>query len=252
MRGLQSEMGRGQSYGWHRHDEYQLAYAATGRLRVAMRDWACTISARQAILLPAAVEHEVTAVTGAAFHSVYWRPDAEQSRDDGARVVDVSPLLHELILKSTGLAGVRHAARRWKAFAEAICCELDLPPESTVPERPAGVTRGQRVADRLSDDPADARPLRDIACQIGCSEKTLSRAFRAELGLPFGEWRRNARIRHAIRLLEAGHRVAEVADRVGYSSVSAFIAMFRRYMDCTPGQYRERRVEPDRESSTRG
>jgi AraC-like DNA-binding protein len=51
------------------------------------------------------------------------------------------------------------------------------------------------------------------------------------------EWRRRLRLLHAVRLLAEGEPVTAVALEVGYSSVSAFIAVFRKEFGTTPGRY---------------
>lgn len=42
---------------------------------------------------------------------------------------------------------------------------------------------------------------------------------------------------HAVRLLASGRAVTEVAFDVGYDSVSAFIAAFKRCFGTTPARY---------------
>lgn len=51
------------------------------------------------------------------------------------------------------------------------------------------------------------------------------------------EWRRRLRLLHAVRLLAEGEAVTGAALASGYSSVSAFIAVFRKEFGTTPGRY---------------
>jgi AraC-like DNA-binding protein len=53
-----------------------------------------------------------------------------------------------------------------------------------------------------------------------------------------GEWRQRARICRAIGLLAAGGTVKDIALEVGYSTPSAFVAVFKRYAGNTPGKLR--------------
>ena len=75
------------------------------------------------------------------------------------------------------------------------------------------------------------------------SERTLARQFVRELGMSFGEWRQRLRYLAAIEALETSHSVQEIAFDLGYSSGSAFIAMFARQAGCTPEQYRRSHQE---------
>jgi AraC-like DNA-binding protein len=51
------------------------------------------------------------------------------------------------------------------------------------------------------------------------------------------QWRRRLRVVEALRLLASGQRVASVATAVGYSTPSAFSAMFREETGTTPARY---------------
>ena len=55
--------------------------------------------------------------------------------------------------------------------------------------------------------------------------------------MTLAEWRRRLRLLHAVRRLAEGEPVTCVALEVGYSSVSAFIAVFRKTFSTTPGRY---------------
>ena len=57
-----------------------------------------------------------------------------------------------------------------------------------------------------------------------------------------GEWRRRMRLLHAVRLLAEGQSVTTVALEAGYSSVSAFVAVFMKTFGTTPGRYSMTRV----------
>jgi len=62
-------------------------------------------------------------------------------------------------------------------------------------------------------------------------------AFVAGTGLSFGRWRALLRLQAALPALAAGEPVGNVARRVGYESVSAFVAAFRRQTGLTPAGY---------------
>jgi AraC-like DNA-binding protein len=65
----------------------------------------------------------------------------------------------------------------------------------------------------------------------------LTRRFAAETGMPFSEWRQRARLMRALELLMAGQPVTGIALDLGYDSLSAFIAMFRRSLGVSPSKY---------------
>jgi AraC-like DNA-binding protein len=93
------------------------------------------------------------------------------------------------------------------------------------------------VHDRKRDEPSDTSPVDTIARRAGASRRTLERIFRKETGMSLGEWRQQARLLHAMRLLARGEPVTSTALEVGYESISAFIAAFSRVVGTTPGRY---------------
>ena len=56
--------------------------------------------------------------------------------------------------------------------------------------------------------------------------------------MSFGEWRQRQRFLASIEALESSRSIQEIAFDMGYSSASAFIAMFQRQAGSTPEQYR--------------
>jgi AraC-like DNA-binding protein len=94
----------------------------------------------------------------------------------------------------------------------------------------------QRVADALVADPAGTPRIRDLAGQVGVSDRTLERGFAADAGMALGEWRQRARIARAIALLAGGMAVKDVALEVGYETPSAFVVAFKKYVGMTPGK----------------
>ena len=77
------------------------------------------------------------------------------------------------------------------------------------------------------------------ASSANASARTLARLFLAETGLTFGAWRQQARVLEAMGRLGSGAPVTEVALDLGYESVSAFSAMFRRAAGTSPRQYQQ-------------
>jgi len=93
-----------------------------------------------------------------------------------------------------------------------------------------------RVAEALTTDPADTPRIRDLATELAVSERTLERAFAADARMSLGEWRQRSRMCRAIALLAAGGAVRDVALEAGYSTPSAFVAVFKKYVGTTPGK----------------
>ncbi|PYE18058.1 AraC family transcriptional regulator [Williamsia limnetica] len=94
----------------------------------------------------------------------------------------------------------------------------------------------QTIARTLLHDPADPTRLEEWAARLHTSTKTLQRDFVREFGMSYSQWRNRIRLDAAVVLLET-KSVTEVAHRVGYSSVPAFVTAFAREYGHTPGRY---------------
>jgi len=227
-------MPAGVVFNWHTHDDHQLAWAASGVLtvRTELADW--VLPPTRALWIPAGLKHETLAAGTATMRSLYLRPDRSPARWPDPVPVTVTPLLAELI----GYLGGGTLGAEQRGRAEALLGDLLRPvPMTTIEVRMPDDERAAEVAAALLADPADTRTLAGWGRQIGASGRTLARAFLLGTGMPFGQWRRLARLQAALPQLAAGRAVGTVARHVGYETPSAFVAAFRKETGVTPAAY---------------
>jgi AraC-like DNA-binding protein/quercetin dioxygenase-like cupin family protein len=227
-------MPAGLVFDWHAHADHQLAWAASGVLTVRTSVTAWVLPPSRALWIPAGLRHETLSAGAATMRTLYIRPALCPIDWPDAEPVAASPLLAELIgyLEDPGLGPER------RAHAETVLVDLLQPVTMTAIEvRMPAEDRARRVAEALAGDPADGRTLAQWGRQVGASGRTLARAFVAGTGLPFGRWRALLRLQAALPGLAAGEPVGNVARQVGYESVSAFVAAFRRATGVTPARY---------------
>jgi len=225
----------------HKHPWGQLAYAAEGVIEVHADASRFVAPPQRAIWIPAGIVHRVTCAPSTTIRSLYIQADLPGWTTGRCRVIEVSPLLREMIRRFSAMpveydengAGGRFAAVLMDQIAEAREVELRLP----LPHSPLL----QKLCRSLQDHPDEKHQLADWALRAGVSEKTLSRLFLKETGLTFRVWRQRMRLLGALPALEQGNKVTAVASDCGYDSLSAFIAAFKRQFDCTPGEYLARR-----------
>ena len=90
----------------------------------------------------------------------------------------------------------------------------------------------------LHADPARRWTLGELAATAGMSRSLFARRFRARVGeTPIAYLTRWRMMLSAERLTEGSHRLAEVAQSLGYASENAFNTAFKREMGCSPGRY---------------
>ena len=95
------------------------------------------------------------------------------------------------------------------------------------------------ILEYLHQHPADNSPLHVLAQHANMTERTLARYCLKELGMSLNEWRQRLKVIKAMSMLTEGKKVESIALDLGYANASAFINMFKRWMNLTPDQFRK-------------
>jgi AraC-like DNA-binding protein len=224
----------------HSHERAQFIYATAGTMRVAADGSMWVVPPQRALWMPAGVEHGITMLSDVTMRTLYLRDDAAAAMPPSCRVLPVSPLLRELIVRATELPLQYDEDGPAGHVIALLLAELhglqSLPLQLPMPQE----ARLRALCLALLAAPGDQRTLREWAQSVNASERTVARLFQNETGLSFGAWRQQARLLEAMGRLGSGAPVTQVALDLGYDSVSAFSAMFRRAAGASPSAYRHR------------
>src|SRR6201987_4727015 len=98
----------------HFHDRDQLVYASRGVMTVRTGSGAWVVPTYRAVWIPAPVPHSITMSGTVAMRTVYLRPRLARTLPRACCVVNVSPLLKELILHACMYRGLKSGIR-WQA-----------------------------------------------------------------------------------------------------------------------------------------
>lgn len=232
-RGLEA----GQGIARHRHRRAQLVYAQSGVITVTADAGIWVIPPQRAVWMPAGMAHSIRAGGPVAMRSVYVDAAAASGLPSECRVVNVSPLLRELILRAFELPALYDEDGPDGRLMAVILDQLEHLPVARLHLPLPSDGRIKRITRALQEYPADGRSLAQWARMAGASSRTISRLFLKDTGMTFGAWRRQARLLKALEALGSGEPVTTVALDLGYESPSAFIAMFRRAFGMPPGRY---------------
>lgn len=220
----------------HTHTTGQLIASLAGLLSVSTDGGSWVVPATHAIWIPPRVAHAMMSHGAFAGAMVYI---AEQE----------CGILHQMPCTFRVSSLLREAVSRAASWGQPPRNEMEsrvaaviLDEIATSPAEPIGLThpndpRLRRITDAILAQLDDNRSLEDWAAWSGMAPRTLARRLVAETGFSFSEWRQRARTLRAIQLLVEGMSVTTTAIELGYENISAFIAMFRRIMGVTPGQY---------------
>jgi AraC-like DNA-binding protein/mannose-6-phosphate isomerase-like protein (cupin superfamily) len=220
---------------WHEHRRAQFLHGATGVMVVDTADGTWTVPPERAVLIPAATRHRVR-MLGVSTRSLYVEPDAVPWWPEACTVVDVPPLLRELLLTAVEFeAGYPLSGREGSVVAlllHEIAARAPLPFHVGIPASAdlATLCRAYLAA------PDAGVTNADWAARTAMSERAFTRRFRSETGDSPAVWRGRARLLAAVPLLRTAS-VGEVSGRLGYASPAAFTAAFTRAFGTPPSRF---------------
>jgi AraC-like DNA-binding protein/mannose-6-phosphate isomerase-like protein (cupin superfamily) len=227
----------GASTGWHAHPRGQLLYAIEGVMIVRSAAGTWVVPPNRAVWLTAGLEHEVKMSGEVKIRTVFIDATIIRSLPERNCVIDVSPLLRELVVAAVQVpldyAEDSRDARLMRLLADEIRESNVLPLHLPVPAD----ARIRSICEALIEDPANASTADQWARHLDVTAKTVHRLFVKETGMTFSQWREQARLLFALRRLATGERIIDVALDCGYASQSAFTAMFRRHFGKTPTEF---------------
>lgn len=239
---------------WHTHDLHQLLYAFEGVAEVETDGSHHLLPPQQAAWIPAGLPHQTT-LRNVRTVAVFFHPSMVRGHDDRVRVLSAAAPVREMIVYAARWRIDRRASdatadaffnalalltAEWLDTAEA---PLRLP-TSNVPIVAAVMRHTQQ---HLAD--VDER---SVCAAVGLSERSLRRAFRADTGMSWQEYRTTSRVLRAMASLAADRdrSVLDTATAVGFDSVSGFTRAFVRLTGERPGDYRRRLRDDDARVST--
>lgn len=226
---------------WHSHLRGQIFCVDSGLMHVRTRHGSWILPPHRAGWIPPGEMHSATISGVMSGWFVLVAPACCADLPDRPCVVGISDVMRALVRRAVTWPVDDLLTPECQRIAAVLLDELRHAPREPLHLPLPTDRRLARIAQSLVDTPGDTRTLEAWAEWAGVSPRTVNRLFLAETGIGFAQWRRQARLVHALERLAAGEPVANVADALGYASPSNFIAMFRQYFGQSPARYFGRR-----------
>ncbi len=214
----------------------QLLYASAGVMTVETDGGTWVIPPDRALWAPAGTTHRIVMHGRVSVRTLYFRTGIVPLPAE-LLAVNVPALLRELVIHAVATCPLDLGLPQHERLVGVLLDQL-----ATLPLEPLQLPmptdpRAHDLAERLAGDIASDAHIDVLASAVGASRRTLERLFISETGISIGRWRQRLRLLHALRLLAEGEPVTTVSTTVGYSTPSAFTAMFRRELGVSPRQY---------------
>ncbi|MDL2284292.1 helix-turn-helix transcriptional regulator [Oxalobacter sp. OttesenSCG-928-P03] len=227
-------------FDYHAHPWNQFTYATEGTLIVDVQSSRYIITPEQAIWIPADTLHSSGALMDTALRTLYIRTSTQLRMPGAITVYAITPLLRTLILELERMESDAEDTVYTEKVNDLIieqlyrlkCMDFHLPwPQSPLL---------RKICEAVYEQPDDEKTAWEWGNELGASARTLTRHFEKETGMSLREWRRKVRLFRAMEWLEKGMPVTTIAMSLGYSSVSAFVYMFRTQTGLSPTEWRKK------------
>ena len=100
--------------------------------------------------------------------------------------------------------------------------------------------RVKPIISYILENPTGNLSLEAVSDRFFYNKHYLCRIFKAATGISVGKYITSVRIQYAASFLRQGYSVQESGVMAGFKNNSNFISTFRKVMDISPGQYRQR------------
>lgn len=231
---LASSYPSGHRIAQHHHPRAQLIFGLHGVMTVRAEGSMWTVPASHALWMPAGVEHSIRVDSAVEMRSLYFEARRVRGIPGECRVMFVSPLLRELIVRAMEIPPLYDVRGADGRVMQLIVDEVASLTPQPLGLRMPGDARLARLCEHLLADLSSSEPIATLGQGVGLSERSVIRLFPRETGLSFGRWQQQARLLKALALFDEGMGVTRVALELGYSSPGAFSKMFRRLLGASP------------------
>lgn len=235
---LSYDLPHGQTIPEHMHPEDQLVYGCQGVMTVHTPAGTWVVPAQRAVWIPAKTPHRILTSGQVSMRTVYLRARMVQHLPRICCVLNVPQLLQHLIIHLCSLGKLSRKSKTQAHLIDVLIDQLEAVKTVALQLPSVSDARAARVAAALQRNGGDAS-LEEVCRQAGASKRTIERLFLQETKLSLGKWRQQLRLLRSLELLASGEKISSAALEAGYSTPSAFIAMFRKALGTTPRRYFE-------------
>jgi len=235
----------------HFHPEDQLIFASHGVMTLRTDQGTWVVPPMRAVWIPAETPHSVAMSGSVSMRTLYFLPGFVKGFPQKCFVMNVTPLLRELILHACTFKRLNRKAPVQKRILEILVDQLQAVYSIPLQLPHPADARAMRIVQALLANPGEPKTLQTLCKDCGASKRTIERVFQAETKMTFGKWRQQLRLLHALELLASGEKVTAAALDAGYCSTSAFISMFKKQLGATPTRYFQSWGTSDREKNVR-
>lgn len=262
-------MGRpGSVIPWHWHEEMEIVYIESGQMKIKIPSKTFLLKKGDCIVINANMLHYAAAAPECDLRSLVFNPALITGRDDLVFAKKyIQPLLSCPSFSGYYINGeINGAVGRWFQNAFEALERDDYGFEFTVRENLSRIClflhrefepqieiqnallnqdnlRIRKMLAYIHKNFADALSLADISKEAGISERECLRCFQKTIQLSPIQYLLKYRVMQGAEMLlrNPASSILEISVLCGFNSQSNFAKMFKRFYNCTPREYRNRK-----------
>lgn len=219
------------------HEMGLLTFALNGVMVVSSPDGHWVVPPTRALWLAPNVRHRVRTLGRVRTRTITLHPVATPKLPPRSCVVNVTPLLRELLNVLDDTPGQDPSNHRNQLLTELLLEEMSRPCSLPLALPIPREARVSRICAYIQENLDDNKSLQAWSQELGLHSRTLHRLFIKEVGMSFVQWRQQAKLLAALEWLAEGRQILSVALDLGYQTQSAFTVMFRRSLGITPSEF---------------
>ncbi|MCD9462716.1 AraC family transcriptional regulator [Photobacterium phosphoreum] len=230
--GLAIDLG-GHDSGEHRHNKDQLLFSHHGCMVITLEGVKCVLPPMRAAWIPAGVLHNAQMSNVTHYRSLYFDQALQSQLSREMKIIDINPLL-AVLLERMAYWPFDKPNNEQANTVNLLIEELNIATDSHLNLPLPHDLRLQQWLTDINHPDFLAPSLADLSLLVGASQKTITRIFKKETGMPYQSWRQQWRLLAAIELLAQGQRISDISFRLDFANDSAFIHFFRQKTGFTP------------------
>jgi AraC-like DNA-binding protein len=251
---------RGKIAGVHYHEEIELLFVLTGTLICHVNDKSYTAVAGDIVFINSSVPHGTSTPCDDLIYGLLQFRDDRIRDKENAKILKYSIKYQGLAEEPVKIFRSPEMMEEYKRIYEEAKGQrqaYDTMIKGSVLKITAALYRlsilchsddfydtakGKKMLPALSyinKNYNETITLEEVSKLLGFNESYFCRLFKLATGTTFTEYLNFVRICKAEKLLsEGGESILDIATAVGFSSVSYFNRIFKKYKSCSPGFYR--------------
>jgi AraC-like DNA-binding protein len=228
------------SAGPHAATRAQIMYATGGPIKVITSTHIWMVMPSQAIWIPAGETHELILPDRIQLHHIFFDASVTTHLPDTSFSFDVHAFFRELVLRIQQFNNDGPLTECEYHIVQVLLDEISALEPATL-NLPLGAAESvQLVTAHLINTMQVHMSVEEAAELAHVSVRSFSREFVNETGISYRDWCLKLTLLEAIRRLQAGESINQVAFEMGYEDSSAFTYMFHKSLGKPPCLFLER------------